>query len=82
MSKKQKPDSIIQTTPNKTAAGRPTMVYLASQIAIVPTPMVTGVQEYHLNLIGIADGNIKEGQANIIYDLVTPEICTRIEIIR
>jgi DNA-binding LacI/PurR family transcriptional regulator len=43
--------------------------------------VVAGAQEHDVNLIGIAGDNIvKEEvrQANILYDLVTPETCTGI----
>ena len=60
---------------------RPTIAYLAPEVAVGTTPMaiwsgvVAGAQEHDLNLIGIVGGNIMEGQANIVYDLVTPESC-------
>jgi DNA-binding LacI/PurR family transcriptional regulator/anti-anti-sigma regulatory factor len=63
---------------------RPTIVYMASEVALGATPMsfwsgvADGVQEHDLNLIAIVGGNIMESQRNIAYDLVTPEICSGI----
>ncbi len=73
--------------PRKTA-GRPTIAYLAPEAVVdgTATSLWTGVEagarEYDLNLIAFPGGNIRfdpdpqgaRGQANIIYELVTPAI--------
>ncbi|MBN1886620.1 MAG: substrate-binding domain-containing protein, partial [Thermoflexales bacterium] len=85
------PDITVRAEQAHRTAKRPTMAYLASEVAVGTTPMaiwsgvVAGAQEHDLNLIGFAGGNIgpqpamPQGNlapANIIYKLVTPEICS------
>jgi signal transduction histidine kinase/DNA-binding LacI/PurR family transcriptional regulator/AraC-like DNA-binding protein len=77
-------DGATRTEQPDRGAKRPTIAYLSSEVAVGTTSMavwsgvVAGAQEHNLNLIGCAGGNITETQANIIYDLVTPEFCSGI----
>ncbi|MFC1959655.1 substrate-binding domain-containing protein [Chloroflexota bacterium] len=65
-------------------ARRPTIAYLAAEVAVGSLPMAlwsgvaAGAQEHDLNLIAIVGGNITEARNNIVYDLATPQICTGI----
>jgi signal transduction histidine kinase/DNA-binding LacI/PurR family transcriptional regulator len=61
---------------------RPTIAYLASEAVVGPTPMSlwsgveAGAREQDLNLIAFPGGILRytqHGQANIVYDLITPE---------
>jgi signal transduction histidine kinase/DNA-binding LacI/PurR family transcriptional regulator len=40
--------------------------------------VAAGAEEHDVNLIGCVGGYIKERQANIVYDLVTPKLCSGI----
>ena len=61
---------------------RPTIAYLTPEAVVSPTAMnlwsgvEAGAREHDLNLIAFPGGNLRSrlrGQANIIYELITPE---------
>ena len=61
---------------------RPTIAYMTPEAVVDPTPMSlwsgveAGAREQDLNLIAFPGGDIRygpRGQANIIYDLITPD---------